>query len=1144
MPAYPGSTFVTQPNGTVVEVLTVGDEFLGWLEDTNGNLVIFDAEKQALCYAVWTDNGSVSTGELVVSSFEPFGMSSFMQQLRPRTRGQDVPQRVRERAHRERETFNMMLEANAVDIPVLSSGTAPSVTSPQSLRREVLIIHVTWSDRSTLRTSGGAVMPKANGAQLHGLMFSSTENSVNQYYKELLGTNVDLIIPATHPNIPSSVWMDGIPGIVEVVLPGQHMGDTARSQIVNAAIQRASNDGLNFRLFDKNGNGTVTPDEVSVCLIIDGFEGSTAASRGPSFWGSAGYTTNITGTNSVRVQRSFGQGTYHNNTGDLARDLLTIGILVHEMAHSGYSFLDTYDYGTMTGGSSYASRGQGNWSVMAAGSWGRSSSSDRSGNTPGYPDAYNLVRFGFVTPGTIGPGQTVTLSSHLDIYRMDTTNTRQYFLLQQRSFGNARNFDRGTFFPISSASNAQTGGLLIYHIDQAVSINRIMDKPFHMRAAILEAHGGMQHMQVSRSTTVAPEPARSNPNSNSGRLDDMWGINNRSIFNNTSDPSSALYSAFTNNLVLPTRNTPSGVALSGIVWNPTTRTTTISNLEDRDSIGASPTTLNFGSLAIPYTRPAAQTVTITNTGTRNTTLNALPSVAGYTLTAGTGWTSAMTPGSTRTFTVRPNADLAAGTYNRSINVTGSNGVSVTVNANFTVTPATAFSISVSPETLSFGALEAPYTRPTAQTVTVTNTGTGNVTLNALPSVVGYTLTAGTGWTSAMTPGATRTFTVQPNAGLSVGEYVRTINVTGSNSVSATVNASFTVTPQGTGNMAVGFVYMFTRTSGADEWAFGFNNAASGNAIEFDATVDADHTLTLTWQSGAGNLGTLHASHRDIYVAQPTLASNANRKPITIHSIRVNGIPVVGAMPTQSAAANRWLVGGTVGTMNSVTIPGNGGMANSADISAAFAAANLELRTFYPAANLFTVPSGATLEITYRVGIGNPTVAPEIITQPANQTVTVGDNATFAVEAIGTPSPVFQWQSRANSMGNWTNILGETDAFYTVTAVTTAQNGRQYRCVVSNSAGTVNSELATLTVNQEITGLPGDVNDDGVVDMQDLVLLRLYLAVSDPSTLWTGNSDFNFKNADMNGDGVLNAADATMLRRLIATNMMLRLDKMR
>jgi hypothetical protein len=90
------------------------------------------------------------------------------------------------------------------------------------------------------------------------------------------------------------------------------------------------------------------------------------------------------------------------------------------------------------------------------------------------------------------------------------------------------------------------------------------------------------------------------------------------------------------------------------------------------------------------------------------------------------------------------------------------------------------------------------------------------------------------------------------------------------------------------------------------------------------------------------------------------------------------------------------------------------------------------------------------------------VAPSITTQPTNQTVTVGQTATFAVVATGTAPLSYQWQK------NGTAISGATSASYTTPATTSSDNGAQFVVVVSNVAGNVTSTGATLTVNSTST----------------------------------------------------------------------------
>ena len=55
---------------------------------------------------------------------------------------------------------------------------------------------------------------------------------------------------------------------------------------------------------------------------------------------------------------------------------------------------------------------------------------------------------------------------------------------------------------------------------------------------------------------------------------------------------------------------------------------------------------------------------------------------------------------------------------------------------------------------------------------------------------------------------------------------------------------------------------------------------------------------------------------------------------------------------------------------------------------------------------------------------------------------------------------YQWQK------NGSNISGATAASYTTPPVTTADNGAQFTVTVSNQAGSVTSNPATLTVNPD------------------------------------------------------------------------------
>lgn len=84
------------------------------------------------------------------------------------------------------------------------------------------------------------------------------------------------------------------------------------------------------------------------------------------------------------------------------------------------------------------------------------------------------------------------------------------------------------------------------------------------------------------------------------------------------------------------------------------------------------------------------------------------------------------------------------------------------------------------------------------------------------------------------------------------------------------------------------------------------------------------------------------------------------------------------------------------------------------------------------------------------------LAPQITAQPTNQTVSVGGAASFSVSASGTAPLNYQW------CFNGTSILDTTDSAYTRTNAQRYHAG-SYSVVITNSAGTISSSNALLTV---------------------------------------------------------------------------------
>ncbi len=95
---------------------------------------------------------------------------------------------------------------------------------------------------------------------------------------------------------------------------------------------------------------------------------------------------------------------------------------------------------------------------------------------------------------------------------------------------------------------------------------------------------------------------------------------------------------------------------------------------------------------------------------------------------------------------------------------------------------------------------------------------------------------------------------------------------------------------------------------------------------------------------------------------------------------------------------------------------------------------------------------------------SPQLAPNILTNPVNQTVNYGSPAAFSVAATGIPDPTYQWQHAG------TNLSGANSATLNIASTTTNDAGT-YAVIVTTSAGSVTSSTATLTVNAPANTAP-------------------------------------------------------------------------
>lgn len=95
--------------------------------------------------------------------------------------------------------------------------------------------------------------------------------------------------------------------------------------------------------------------------------------------------------------------------------------------------------------------------------------------------------------------------------------------------------------------------------------------------------------------------------------------------------------------------------------------------------------------------------------------------------------------------------------------------------------------------------------------------------------------------------------------------------------------------------------------------------------------------------------------------------------------------------------------------------------------------------------------------------------PSFTTQPRSMLIQPGQTASFTTQVSGTPAPTLQWQRRDSATGSdWANVgANGTAANYTTPPIALADNGTQFRLLATNSAGSVASDIATVSVNTSV-----------------------------------------------------------------------------
>jgi len=473
VPAYDGLFELKQPSGKAFEARKRGDEWYNWVETKDGYGIYQNKGTENWEYYVPADKTAVekdsksiqkkylgktqdTTPRDIVGEVDPasHGISKGLRpprasEARPKTFDSrpDVSPKKTPLPHGEKESSFWQGDSERVFLGKTVNGSQEGVGKSQkstavSGTKHLLVIGVDYDDTPATYTA----------EQIQPLVFGAS-SSVSDYYGEVSYSAVT-ISPATESKGTSN---DGFIGWLR--LSGNHPnpeqytdGDQkskVRHQIAKDAIL-AADTYIDYASFDTDGDGEVESTELSIMIIVAGYEASTSSSS-PSVWGHKGRVSVSVDGKAIYEYAMFGE-----KHGD---HLATIGVMVHELGHLMFSLPDLYDTDTSNGGF----YGIGVFCLMASGGWGAVSGA-YGGSSPTHLCAWSKEYLSWSTVNTITSSQSVSFpkadGNSASIFRMNTSDSNQYFLIENRQFGG---YDLG-FQGATGASGH--GGLVIYHIDK------------------------------------------------------------------------------------------------------------------------------------------------------------------------------------------------------------------------------------------------------------------------------------------------------------------------------------------------------------------------------------------------------------------------------------------------------------------------------------------------------------------------------------------------------------------------------------------------------------------------------------------------------------------------------------------------------
>ena len=371
---YPVNVY--QPDGSKLTIYGVGDEFNHFSVTEDGFTVL--RNKNGFYEFAWLNK----IGKLDFSGF----------------RARNISERNDSERQFLRTIPKYLLKENISIFPKYNvAEDALQKVFPNTGNRKVLLLLIKYPDLD-------------NNYPLSEFNDLMNENNYNG-----TGSFKDYYLQASDGNLSLSVDVFGwYVSKEDYLYYGEDSGDDRARELVAEAIDSAEVAGVDFSIYDNDGDG-----EVDNLMVVHSGPGAEEGSQTEYIWSHSWSLFTFAREYDEVVIDSY---VIQPETRDYG--IVGIGIFCHEFGHA-LGLPDLYDTDSENGDS----EGLGNWCFMAGGSWLNYE------RTPAMPSAWVREELGWINPTVISTEGNYSLSptgSSTDCFKMLTPNSNEYFLLENR----------------------------------------------------------------------------------------------------------------------------------------------------------------------------------------------------------------------------------------------------------------------------------------------------------------------------------------------------------------------------------------------------------------------------------------------------------------------------------------------------------------------------------------------------------------------------------------------------------------------------------------------------------------------------------------------------------------------------------------